>query len=190
MKMPGSHSGFTAACAFAGLFLALPVQAQAQAQDEDFERTVTIMRACSQIEEMVARVTCYDNNIGPSAEGSVSSGSDAITARPQPVRAAVPAAVQNRPQGFGSEMLPQAREEQRDSRQDEIRIRVSAVERLQRGIYRLSLEDGAQWDFVEEAAITYDPPREGSEIRIMRGALGSFLMRYDGQTSQRVRRIR
>ena len=58
------------------------------------------------------------------------------------------------------------------------------------GIYVLTLEDGAQWQFVDAPSTSYDPPRPGSTIEISKASLGSYLMRYADQRGIRIRRIR
>ena len=64
-----------------------------------------------------------------------------------------------------------------------------AARRTEPGIYLLTLDDGAQWRFVEAVPPSYDPPRTGTEIELRRGSLGSFLMRYADQRSVRVQRV-
>ncbi|RIV90661.1 hypothetical protein D2V17_04080, partial [Aurantiacibacter xanthus] len=74
--------------------------------------------------------------------------------------------------------------------QDALTTRVTAARMMQPGVYRLTLQDGAEWEFSEGVPNSYRPPREGSEITIDRAALGSFLMSFDSQRAVRVRRIR
>jgi len=54
----------------------------------------------------------------------------------------------------------------------------------------VTLSDGAQWLFAEGVSSQFRLPRRGEEIEIERGALGSFLMRVDGQSPVSVRRLR
>ena len=187
-----SHSQLPIVTLVAIGFLFAP--ATATAQDEDYERIVTIMRACSQIDDMVARVTCYDNNVGQS-QRVVASSSPAPAPLPSPppaVRNAVPASSpRTQPESFGAEMLPQVRAEQRESRgDDEITSTVSAARMVEPGIYLLTLADGAQWRFVDGATMAFVPPRAGDEVRLERGSLGSVFMHFDGQKGLRVRRVR
>ncbi len=146
----------------------------ASAQDEDFERTVIIMRACAQIAEVAARVTCYDNTMAPPGDQ---------------VAVIAPA-----PQGLGAEQIEltraQAREQARERQQDNLVAQVTAVATVSPGIYSVTLSDGGQWVFVDEAPFGYAAPRAGSSVRIERGALGSYRLRYDSQESLRVRRVR
>lgn len=183
-----------AAMVGAAAALAMPGAAEAQ---EDYRTIVTIMRACAQIEDIKARVTCYDNNIRPGAtaqaapptSGSVPAPTPAPAPEPAPAPAPNPA-----PQartGFGSESLPQPRAaEQRAAREEAAEARVTAVARSAPGIYLLTLEDGGQWQFVEAAPLSYDPPRAGSIVSIESASLGSYLMRYRQQPSIRIKRVR
>ncbi|AKH42552.1 hypothetical protein FHS61_000322 [Altererythrobacter atlanticus] len=63
------------------------------------------------------------------------------------------------------------------------------MERRSPGIYLLTLEDGARWEFVEAVPFSYNPPGRGSTVEISRAALGSFMLRYAGQPGVRVKRI-
>ncbi|MES2699775.1 MAG: hypothetical protein V4647_09215 [Pseudomonadota bacterium] len=174
--MTKARSASLAIILFAGSVLAGP----AAAQDEDFEQIVTIMRACAQIADVPARVTCYDNTIRPGI----------AVARTAPPARSTPAPLADHGQGFGSEMLPVPREV-RSARNDETTsARVTAIERVEPGIYLLTLEDGAQWRFVDAAPETWSTPRAGAQIRLERGSLGSVFLSYDGQRRLRVRRTR
>lgn len=152
----------------------------ATAQDEDFERTVIIMRACAQITDVAARVTCYDNTMAPAVA--------------QPPAARPPVATPPQPQGLGAEQVVpdrvQAREVARERQAENLVAQVTGVARVSPGIFTLTLADGSQWTFVDEAPFGYAAPRAGSSVRIERGSLGSYLLRYDSQQSLRVRRLR
>lgn len=167
-----------AALLTAGFFLA----GSAAAQEEDYERIVTIMRACAQIDDVMARVSCYDNNIGAQSPASA-----------QPSASSEAAPVQNAPaapQGFGAEMVPAQRQQVREKQTDEVEARVSNSRMIEPGIYLITLEDGAQWQFSDSAASTYYAPRAGDTVRLERGALGSVFLHFDNQEGLRVRRLR
>jgi hypothetical protein len=163
--------------------LALPIMAaaltgEAAGQDEDYRTIVTIMRACSTIQDITARVTCYDQNIAVSAAPAKG--------------ATVPEPSQPNPaarSGFGSDSLPQPRSPTQ-SRSDQIDAQVKQSAMREPGVYVLTLEDGGEWQFVDAAPAAYEVPRAGSTVRIVQGSLGGFLMRYAEQPSIRVRRIR
>lgn len=158
--------------------------ALAHAQDEDYETIVTVMRACSQIEDMVARVACYDNNIAP--RNAALPARLAMSARTAP-DANIPSSPAP---DFGGENLPREREERRRSQTDKIERQVSASSEVEPGIYLLTLDDGSQWRFIESMGLSYDPPSLRSQVRIERGALSSYRLYFGGQRAVRVRRVR
>lgn len=158
----------------------LAAPATAQEADEDYRRIVTIMRACATIEDVPARVACYDNNIGP-PDGRVNASAPPP---PAPRLAPPPAA------GFGADLLPREREARRSSQEQETEERVTAAREEQPGIYVLTLADGAEWRFTDSATPSYEVPGAGDLIKLQRGALGSVLMSFDGQRAIRVKRIR
>lgn len=141
----------------------------AQAQDEGALRSR--LRACAGIEDVAARAACYD---------AIPTEDTAAPAAP-------------RPTGLGSEQVPQARARERTQPTREASLLEATVaESSQRepGIHLLTLQDGAQWQFVEGVPLSYDPPRRGSTVEIRSASMGSYLMRYRGQPAVRVRRVR
>jgi hypothetical protein len=58
------------------------------------------------------------------------------------------------------------------------------------GKYLITLEDGAQWVFAQSVNNDYRLPRAGSILEIERGAMGSFLRRFDGQGPVQVIRVK
>ncbi|MEN7537123.1 hypothetical protein [Aurantiacibacter flavus] len=170
----------------AGLTLplaALPQPAHAQVDDAI---VLEIMRQCARIDDASARLACYDNNVRSAGASPARNTVPGQIAAPQ-ASSAAPAV-----RGFGSEDV--RRSDRFDStpagQLDELTTRVTAVRMQQPGVYRLTLEDGAEWQFSESVPNSYRPPREGSVVTIDRAALGSFLMVFDNQMSVRVRRIR
>ncbi|MEN7538316.1 hypothetical protein [Aurantiacibacter flavus] len=156
----------------------------ARAQDEDYRAIVIIMRACSQIEDVAARVTCYDNNIAARTAPAARSAP-----RPAPVPAPAPAAAVA--SDFGAENLPEVRQAARESRgDDEIVRRVRRADEIEPGLYLLTLDDNSKWRFSESMGLSYFPPGARSEVRIERGALGSYRLYADGQRAVRVMRVR
>lgn len=157
---------------------------------------LAIMRECSRIDDPTARLACYDNNIRQ-AGGVARSSVPGQMARPQ--GGAAPGNVASA-QGFGGETIRTAPQPgltpmpgpapAMSSRLSQITPKVNAVAQREPGVYLVTLEDGAQWQFAESVDFAYRPPVRGSTIEIERGALGNFLMRVDGQEPVSVRRIR
>jgi hypothetical protein len=166
---------------------ALPAPASAQIADDV---VLNIMRECARIDDPTARLGCYDNNIR-------SAGANPRNTVPGEVRV----------QGGGGAPLVQngaaggatgfGREDVRTPERfntpagevEEVTARVTAVTQRQQGIYMVTLEGGAQWLFVQGVDVTFAPPRVGSTVEIRRGAMDSFLLRYNNQPSVRVRRV-
>jgi hypothetical protein len=164
--------------------------ASAQVADEV---VLNIMRECAKIDDPTARLACYDNNIrsggfdgrGPSVpgEGGRIAGGSAPKTRGSSGAG-----------GFGAEDIQDPNRfqssEARGFGPDEIRVRITDVRQREPGVYVVTLEDGAEWLFTEAVPRSFRPPQKGDRIQIMRASLGSFLMRFDNQSSVRVRRIK
>ena len=161
--------------AIAGLAWSGPARAQT-----DYEAVVRLMSECAWIAEIEARVACYDKTMEAARLIASVPGAQANPAPTAPA--------ERRPTGFGGESLRE-REPVRETGTEEVRATVRAARRTEPGIYLLTLDDGAQWRFVEAVPPSYDPPRTGTEIELRRGSLGSFLMRYADQRSVRVQRV-
>ncbi len=165
---------------------ALPQAAQAQVDDAI---VLEIMRQCARIDDANARLACYDNNVRQSgdAPARAAAPSRSVTQQSSVAAPTRGSAVS----GFGSEAVRTPdRFETSSNELDELTTSVAGVQMQQPGIYRFTLEDGAEWQFSESVPNSYRPPREGSVVTINRAALGSFLMVFDNQMSVRVRRIR
>ena len=166
---------------------AMPAPASAQIADDV---VLNIMRECARIDDPTARLGCYDNNIRAAGanprntvpgEVRVQGGAGAPIA--QGGAAAGPA-------GFGREDVRTPERFNTPAGEiAEVDARVTAITQRQQGIYLVTLEGGAQWLFVQGVDATFIPPRVGSTVEIRRGAMDSFLLRYNSQPSVRVRRI-
>lgn len=173
------------AIASAGLAAALCLSADpGQAQEQsDYEAIVRLMRECARIADVPARVSCYDKTINADR---LIAGSAQVQSGPanDSANASAP-----RPGRFGEDSLRQPTPRSAD-RLAQVILDVDAAERLEPGIYLLTLRDGSKWRFVDAAPLSYDAPRKGSQIELARASLGSFQMRYAGQRPIRIRRIR
>ena len=179
----------------AAAILLVPHTAQAQASDGI---VLNILRECAKISDPASRLACFDNNIrsagtAPTATASAPAASApaASVAAPAPQGGSAPVA-SNTPQGFGADSMRSTRQrESREQRAAEGSLRAQVVSARERepGIYLLTLDGGAQWLFAEGVSPNYRPPSRGSSVEIERGALGSFLLRFDGQPVIPVRRV-
>lgn len=194
-------SGAASLCA-----LALP--AQAQIADDV---VLNILRECARIDDPTARLGCFDNNIrnaGPARNtipGEVRAQGGGAVLNPrggsvsdfgaEDVRgnesAAAPRA-SGGVTGFGGEDVrtPERFNAAPPGELEEITARVTEVSQRQPGIYLITLDSGAQWQFVNSVSSTYNPPRDGSTVEIRRASLDSFLLRFNNQQPVRVRRVR
>ncbi len=177
-----AHRATILAASAATLLWAGPATAQV-----DDGIVLNIMRECAKIDDPTARLACYDNNIR-SAGGTPRTSTPGRMPAPQGGNAPVAGGGVS---GFGAEDVRTPERFQRaPGAVQEIQARISAVREREPGTYQLTLEDGAQWRFAQSVSRTYRVPRVGDVIEIERGALGSFLMRFDSQGPVPVTRIR
>jgi hypothetical protein len=162
-----------AAGAAAATVAAAPALAQA-----DRNAVLNVLVECAKIDDPTARLACYDNNI-KNAGGVARS---TVPGRVRVQGGGAPIAGNEGPSGFGRENL---RTEERftgpPGQLQSIRPKVTAVAPREPGKYLVTLEDGAQWVFAQSVRNDYRVPVAGSIVEIERGAMGSFLMHYDGQ---------
>jgi len=158
----------TAGLAAVALALA-PGMALAQADERSL---AGMLRECRAVAEAGARMTCYE----------------AIPLEAPEQRAAVPAAVPRADAGFGANQLP--RPAAQETGPERISAKVARSVEREPGIYLLTLADGTEWQFVDSAPASYDPPRAGATVEIIAASLGSYLVRYAGQRAVRARRVR
>ena len=170
-----SHRAAIAAASLAAVAMTAPTAAA-----QDGEAAIrSQLRACSQIGDVAARVACYD---ALSSGGAEAAAAPLLQAAPEP-------------RGLGCEQVrrartPQAERATMQAEPDSIEATVAAVVQREPGIHLLTLEDGAQWQFVEGVPLSYNPPRRGSKVEIRGASLGSYQMRYQDQAAVRVRRVR
>jgi len=138
-----------------------------------------IQSDCTSIDDPAARLACYD-------EKNLVPGERVVTSAP-PQRPLLQAGSTSVP-AMPIAVAPQ--QSARSPQPAQTTSIVTAVAEQRRGIYLLTLEDGAQWEFAEDVAPTYRAPERSSRVEIGRGALGTYRMRFDGQQPVRVRRVR
>jgi hypothetical protein len=176
----------------AGLAPALLCGSQAAAQVDD-GIVLNIMRECARIDDPTARLACYDNNIrsaGGTPRASVPGEMQAPRGGQGAVASSAPMPTVGSA-GFGSEDVrtPQ-RFESRPGELASLSSVVTQVTPREPGVYLVTLQDGAQWQFTESVDRNYRVPSRGDTVTIDRASLGSYLMRFDDQLGIRVRRVR
>jgi len=145
------------------------------------------MRECRQLRDEAARIACYDT-IPVGQDQGQPAGSPAASPAAPPAPAPPPPAARA-PAGFGAGQLPRPASSA-PAEPDRITAQVAAAVEREPGIWLLTLEDGAQWAFVDSVPPSYDPPRRGKAVELLGTALGGYLMRYAGQRGIRVHRVR
>jgi hypothetical protein len=172
MSITVRRAMFTAAGA--AVLASAPAPAAAQA---DPKIVLDLMVECSKIEDVMARIACYDTNIRSAVGTAATAVPGTATAapvpsgNPQPGGAPVPRA----------SAAGVARESARPARRPaapaveaaRATSTVAAVAERGPGAYLLTLEDGAQWEFAEDVGLSYRAPTRGSTVEIERGSLGS-----------------
>ena len=76
-----------------------------------------------------------------------------------------------------------------DEAQRQLDSTITSVRALANGYYRVVIADNnAVWE-TSDSNISFDPPRPGQKISILRGPLGSYFLRINGQVGVRGRRV-
>ena len=182
MSSMAQRAIFLAAGGFAASFAAAPAAAQV-----DRNAVLNVLVECAKIDDPTARLACYDNNIR-NAGGVVRS---TVPGQVRVQGGGAPVAANEGPAGFGRENIRTNERFTGPAGQlQSIRPKVTAVTPREPGKYLVTLEDGAQWVFAQSVRDDYRVPRVGSILEIERGAMGSFLMRFDGQGPVQVIRVK
>ena len=168
------------------------------------------LEALRQIDDPTAGLACYENNIrqaGPttrtaSVPGRMQvpqGGSAPVAATSSPqnfgfqnTRGSAPPPPSSNasgPQGFGAENVKTPQRFETVGVQS-INPRISAIREREPGVFLVTMEDNTQWQFAESVSSNYRVPEVGSSVEIERGALGSYLLRFNNQSAVQVRRIR
>ena len=144
---------------------------------------VTAIDRCRQIAEPMQRLTCYDNAAGALVKATT-SGEVSVVDRSEVRR------VRRSLFGFTMPRLPFfSGDTTAGEVQNKLESTVTTVRPLANGYFRITIaEDGAVWE-TSETNVSFDPPRPGQKIEILRGPLGSYFLRINGQVGVRGRRV-
>ena len=172
-----------AAIALAAACLTAPTVSAAAPRPEKSERAAILkaLADCRAITESAERLACFDKTSGDLVQAE-SSGAVVVIDRQQ-IREA-------RRQAFGFDLSALnffnrgLSTEEAASLTDE----VSAASQRGDGKWVLTLKSGAVWRQVESDPPNRDP-HAGSQVVIKRAALGSFVMKIDGQVATKVTRV-
>lgn len=144
---------------------------------------VTAIDRCRQIAEPAQRLACFDNAAGALVRATT-SGEVSVVDRTEVRR------VRRSLFGFTMPRLPFfSGDTTAAEMQDQLDSTITSVRALNNGYYRLVIADnGAVWE-TNDSSVSFDPPRAGQKITILRGPLGSYFLRINGQVGVRGRRV-
>lgn len=144
---------------------------------------VTAIDRCRQITDPMQRLACYDNAAGALVKAT-SSGEVSVVDRTEVRR------VRRSLFGFSMPRLPFfSGDTTANEAQNKLDSTITAVRALNNGYYRITIaDDQAIWE-TSDSSISFDPPRPGQKIEILRGPLGSYFLRINGQIGVKGRRI-
>ena len=138
--------------------------------------------SCRSIGDATARLACYDR-----ATASGDSPAPTLPATPSPPTPSPPIET---PDLFGlpaDEVRKRAEYQLGQPTPDVLEARITGLTRLATGKFEVELDNGQRWQQVDTTAIHVKP---GENVRIRRGALGSYLLqRASGGAAARVRRL-
>jgi hypothetical protein len=144
---------------------------------------VTAIDRCRQIADPTQRLACYDSAAG-ALVSATSSGQVSIVDRGE-VRQ-----VRHSLFGFNLPKIPFfSGDTTANEAQDKLDSPVKSVKALNNGYYQIVIADNNAVWITTEDSINFDPPRPGQKIEIVRGALGNYFLRINGQVGVRGKRV-
>jgi hypothetical protein len=171
-------------CGFFVLLTAAVAVAPAAAKDTPAPSPlVTAIDRCRQITDPTQRLACYDSAANALVTAA-NSGAVAIVDQNE-VRK-----VRRSLFGFSLPKIPFFSGDKTASEaQDKLDSTITSVHQLNNGYWRIVIADNnAVWE-TTDSSISFDDPRPGQKITIVRGALGNFFLRINGQNGVRGRRV-
>lgn len=144
---------------------------------------VTAIDHCRQMTDPTQRLACYDSAAN-ALLNATHSGEVSIVDRGE-VRK-----VRHSLFGFNLPKIPFfSGDTTANEAQDKIDSTITSVKALNNGYYQMVIADNnAVWVTTDDS-INFDPPRPGQKIEIIRGALGNYFLRINGQLGVRGKRV-
>ena len=144
---------------------------------------VAAIDRCRQISDSAQRLACYDTAANALVQAA-NSGAVAVVDQNE-IRKARHSLF-----GFTLPKIPFfSGDETADEVQKQLDSTITSVHMLANGYYRIVIADNnAVWE-TSDSSISFDPPRVGQKITIVRGPLGSYFLRVNGQVGVRGRRV-
>lgn len=166
---------------FALAAVALAGSAAAQAQTPRSPQVIDRVLACKSVADTAARLACYDGAVA--ALGQAQSSGELVAMDRQQVR-------KTRRSLFGLALpdLGVFGDANSDDGASQIETTIRTVRQDPLGKWIFDLAEGGRWIQLDSRQFISDP-RAGQQIRIRRGALGSYLANVGKQAAVRVRRV-
>jgi hypothetical protein len=144
---------------------------------------VAAIDRCRQLADSAQRLACYDAAANALVQAA-SSGAVAVVDQSE-IRKARHSLF-----GFSLPKIPFfSGDETAAEAQKQLDSTITSVRPLANGYYRIVIADNnAVWE-TSDSSVSFDPPRAGQKITIIRGPLGSYFLRINGQLGVRGRRV-
>jgi hypothetical protein len=144
---------------------------------------VTAIDRCRQIPDPTQRLACYDAAAGALVQAT-NSGQVAVVDENEVKK------VRHSLFGFSLPKVPFfTGDTTANEAQDKIDSTITKVTALNNGYYQLVIADNnAVWVTTDDS-ISFYPPKPGQKIEIVRGALGNYFLRINGQVGVRGKRV-
>lgn len=144
---------------------------------------VSAIDRCRQMTDPAQRLACYDSAAN-ALVNATNSGEVSVVDRTEVRR------VRRSLFGFAMPRLPFfSGDTTAGEAQSQLDTTITSVRPLSNGYYRIVIADNnAVWETSDDS-ISFYPPRPGQKITILRGPLGSYFLRINGQVGVRGRRV-
>lgn len=144
---------------------------------------VTAIDRCRQIADPAQRLACYDS-AASALVSATSSGEVSVVDRGE-VRK-----VRHSLFGFNLPKIPFFfGDTTANEAQEKLDSTIKSVKVLNNGYYQIEIADNDAVWITTESSISFDQPRPGQKIEIVRGALGNYFLRINGQIGVRGKRV-
>ena len=159
-----------------------PVAAKDKAKPAPSPLVAAIDR-CRQVTDSAQRLACYDAAASALVQAT-NSGAVAVVDQSE-IRKARHSLF-----GFTLPRIPFfSGDETADEAQKQLDSTITSVKALNNGYFRIVIADNnAVWE-TTDSSISFDEPRVGQKITIIRGPMGSYFLRINGQLGVRGRRV-
>lgn len=167
----------------AGAMIAAAGSASAKEKPVPSSPLVAAIDRCRQITEAAQRLACYDTAANALVTAA-KAGTVAVVDQGE-IRKARRSLF-----GFTLPKIPFfSGDRTADEVQRQLDSTITSVRALNNGYYRIVIADNnAVWE-TTDSNISFDPPRPGQKITIIRGSLGNYFLRINGQVGVRGRRV-